>query len=117
MDQKLSFAVSAARALVIFVAIMGFFLGQLLLGEFSIWKTLAGVLGIVAAGFVDRAKQWSQAWSFALAAICALAAIAVMFDARDYFERYALARNTYPWFLTAPYVLGLALIALRSVRR
>lgn len=117
MDRLFNYSVSAARAFVVFVAIMGFILGQVLLGEFSIWKTLAGVFGIVAAGVLGRAEDWSQRWSLALAAICALAAAAVILDARDYFERYTLARNTYPWFLTVPYVLGLALIAAKAIRR
>lgn len=117
MDRIFNNSVSAARASVVFVAVMGFFLGQILLGEFSIWKSLAGAFGIVAAVAVGRTGDWSQRSAIALAALCALAAAAVVLDARDYFERYTLARNTYPWFLTAPYVLGLALIALKAVRR
>ena len=117
MDRMFNNSVSAARALVVFVAVMGFFLGQLLLGEFSIWKSLAGVFGIIAAVAVGRAGEWSQRSAIALVAYCALAAIAVALDARDYFERYALARNSYPWFFTGPYVLGLALIACKAFRR
>ena len=117
MNQPFNSLVSAARALVIFVAVMGFFLGQILLGEFSIWKSLAGVLGIVAAGTVGGNGDWPRKSGIAIAAVCALATFAVMFDARDYFERYTLARNTYPWFLTGPYVLGLVLIAAKALRQ
>lgn len=101
----------------IFVSVTGFFLGQILPGEFSIWKSLAGVLGIVAAGAVGRTGDWPRKSGIAIAAVCALAIFAVLFDAWDYFERYTLARNTYPWFLTGPYVLGLVLIAASALRR
>jgi hypothetical protein len=117
LSRPFNHLVSAARALVIFVAVMGFFLGQILLGEISIWKSLAGLLGIVAAGAVGLTSDRLRISGIAIAAICALAAIAVMLDARDYFERYTLARNTYPWFLTGPYVLGLVLIAVKALRR
>lgn len=117
MSRPFDILVSVARALVIFVAVMGFFLGQILLGEFSIWKSLAGLLGIVAAVAVGFAGDRLRTSGTAIAVICALAAIAVIFDGFDYFERYTLARQTYPWFLTGPYVLGLALIAAKALKR
>jgi hypothetical protein len=73
MSQPFNSLVSAARALVIFVAVMGFFLGQILLGEFSLWKSLAGVLGIAAAGAVGHTGDQPRKLVVAVAAVCALA--------------------------------------------
>ncbi|MGH7586861.1 MAG: hypothetical protein ACREMH_11480 [Gemmatimonadales bacterium] len=104
-----------SRALVLFVALAGFLLGQLFAGVASTAGMLAGIGGVLAAGpGVLLPRRTPRRVTLAG---CALGLLGAALHLYDYFGSPQVPGNYYPWFLTLPFVAGLLLIGLGAFRR
>ena len=98
------------RAYVVFVAASGFILGQFFFASFSIAGTVAGVFGVMA-GVLGCVKE-SIMRKRLLFIACITAITGVGFDAFHYYKFLDISGNSYGWELIAPFVVGLAVIAI-----
>lgn len=98
-------------AYVLFAAFGGFLVGQVFFGLFSVFATLAGIGGTVAAGCAMSALSGSR---FAAAVSCASALIALVGvggNAADYYLHVRSPGNYYAWPLIGPFCAALAFLA------
>jgi hypothetical protein len=101
--------------LVAFVAGAGFLFGQLFTGTFSWGGTLAGAGGLAVA-----LLAWFTRITFVSRLVVVTAATALAgasLHAYEYYSRPHVSGNYYAWFLTAPFMLGVVVLAWLSLRR
>jgi hypothetical protein len=106
-------AIPIARVWVTFVGI-GFLLGQLYFGDFSLGASLASICGLGVGAFGSATKTRTAA--LATIAICFGGLIGAALDSSHYYRYLDIPGNSYPWLLVGLFVLALGLICWPSLK-
>jgi hypothetical protein len=107
----------ACRVYVLFLAVFGFFFGQLFFASFKVGATMAGTAGIVVGFMGAKLTQEGTSGAWLAVGICALGLVGVGIDAFDYYTKHNIPGNDFGWFLIAPYCAALMFLSTPAIQK
>jgi hypothetical protein len=107
----------ACRVYVLFLAVFGFFFGQLFFASFKVGATMAGLSGIVVGFMGAKLTLEGISGAVLVVGLCVLGLVGVGIDAFEYYTKHNIPANDFGWFLIAPYCAALMVLGIPATQK
>ena len=108
---------TAARVYVAAMGAIGYLLGQLFFGSFSVAATLTGPGGVGAAAFGQRGWRSRRGIVLSVAILSTFALSGFLLETCRYYRYFDGPGNDFAWELRAPYLAAVTWLGADSLRR